>query len=179
MHRKCLLEERVCLLFLAVALSVTISFVRDVKAGAVQASDGSGQQLLEQGKPLVREVAEGEIHSYRVDLKAGEFLHVVIRQLGVNVTATLIAPNGSKLLEANIPRSTQETEWITHVAMLTGKYSIEVRTVDIGASASVTKQSAIKGERWRQEGPLAIEQEREARSVISVLHTVYWAAKRW
>ncbi|MCM3904229.1 MAG: hypothetical protein ND866_21205, partial [Pyrinomonadaceae bacterium] len=103
MHRKSLLGERLCLLFLSVCLSVTISFARDVKPGAVQASDGSGQQLLEQGKPLVREIAEGELHSYRVDLRAGEFLHVVIRQLGVNVAATLIAPDGKKLLEADTP----------------------------------------------------------------------------
>ena len=155
MHRKCLLEERVCLLFLAVSLSVTISFVRDVKAGAVQVSDGSGQQLLEQGKPFVREIAEGEIHSYRVDLKVGEFLHVVIRQLGVNVAATLITPDGSKLLEADVPRSTQETEWITHVATLTGKYRIEVRTVDIGAPAG---RYEIKIE--EQRGPAAGDETR-------------------
>ncbi|MCM3872015.1 MAG: hypothetical protein ND895_15125, partial [Pyrinomonadaceae bacterium] len=133
MHRKSLLEDRVCLLFLSVCLSVTISFSRDVKPGAVQASDGNGQQLLEQGEPLVREVAEGEIHSYRVDLKVGEFLHVVIRQLGVNVAATLIAPDGQKLLEADTPRSTQEAEWLTCVAERSGTYSIEVRTVDKGA----------------------------------------------
>ena len=67
MNNKCRWQEsaqlRICLLFLTLALSVTISVARDDKAGPVQASGASGQQLLQQGKPLDRAIAEGEMHS--------------------------------------------------------------------------------------------------------------------
>lgn len=118
-----------CLLFLTLALSVNISLA---KSDRVQSSGASDQQLLEQSKSLEREIAEGETHSFRLELKAGEFIHVVVRQLGVNVSVTLIAPDGKKLLEADIPRSSQEPEWLTYIASTVGDYRVDVRTVDKG-----------------------------------------------
>ena len=116
-------------MFLTLALSVTVSLA---KSDQVQSSRTSDQQLLEQGKAFEREITQGEIHSFRLGLKAGEFTHVVVRQLGVNVVVTLIAPDGNKLLEADIPRSSQEPEWITYLASTVGEYRVEVRTVDKG-----------------------------------------------
>lgn len=133
MTAKRLLEERqrIGLLFLGVAFYLAINIASSDKARALQ-TEASGP-LLEQGSPINREAGDGQTHSFRVDMKAGEFLHVFIRQLGVNVGATLIAPDGTKVLEADVPRSTQEPEWITHVAGPAGKYLIQVRTMDKGA----------------------------------------------
>jgi CHAT domain-containing protein/uncharacterized protein HemY len=88
---------------------------------------------LEADKAVGREISEGETHSYRVRLEAGEFIHIFIYQRGMNVMATLFALDGNKLLETDVPRSTQEAEWITHVAAAAGEYRIEVRGVDKGA----------------------------------------------
>lgn len=131
--RKVSAQNGIPLLFLTVALFTSITYARDGEKRVSQSSSASDPQLLQQGKPLTREIAEGEMHSYSVELKAGDFLHVVIRQLGINVAATFIAPDGSKQLQADTPRSTQEAEWITHVATLSGKFTIEVRRVDKGA----------------------------------------------
>jgi len=118
---------------LTVALALTISIARGGdKATTTQASAANGQQLLEQGTPLERRIAEGEIHSFHVNLNTGDFLHITVRQLGVNVAATLIAPDGTKLLEADIPRSMQEAEWLSYIAPMSGEYRIEVRTVEKG-----------------------------------------------
>src|SRR5437867_3801835 len=137
MNNKYRCEERVQQmvrrLSLTAILCATISVGAGDRVNVAQASDVIGQQQLKLGKPVEREIAEGEKHSYRVPLAAGEFIHVFIYQRGVNVAATLIAPDGKKLLEADAPRSTQEAEWITHVAAAAGEYTIEVRTVGKGA----------------------------------------------
>jgi len=85
---------------------------------------------LEPGKPIEREIAAAETHSYSLRLKAGEFIHFFVYQRGVNVAATLVGPDGKKLLEADSPLSIQEAEWMTHVASAAGEYKIEVRKVD-------------------------------------------------
>ncbi|MCI0490903.1 MAG: tetratricopeptide repeat protein [Blastocatellia bacterium] len=105
---------------------------------------------FESDKPVEREIAEGETHSYRISLAADEFLHVFIYQRGVNVAATLIAPDGKKLLEADTPRSTQEAESIAHLAETAGEYGIEVRTVDKGAPAG---RYEIKVDERRESAP--------------------------
>jgi CHAT domain-containing protein/uncharacterized protein HemY len=136
MNNECLWEDRtqrsICLLILTFALFLNVSMAKDSEAATVQASSAGGQQLLEQGKPVQRQISEGQIHSFRVDLKAGQFIHLFIRQLGINVAATLIAPDREKALEADIPRSMQEAEWLSYVATTSGEYRIEIRTVEKG-----------------------------------------------
>ncbi len=101
---------------------------------ANQAVKPSDVQLIA-GKAVEREIAEGEAHFYSLKLEEGEFVHLFIYQRGVNVSATLVGPDGGKLLEADTPVSTQEAEWITHIAAASGEYRVEVRVVDKGAPA--------------------------------------------
>lgn len=133
-------------LLLVTLASSTIILAGGHQAVAIQEQGASARQLLEPGQSVEREIGEGETHSFGIYLKAGEFLHVVIRQLGVNVAATFIAPDGSKLVEVGIPRSTQEPEWITYVSATTGEYRVEARAVDQGATAG---RYAIKIEERR------------------------------
>src|SRR6476646_9646637 len=72
------------LLRLTVALSLTINTAGNISV-ALRASTNVTQQPLEQGRSVAREIAEGEVHSYRMNVKTGEFIHVVVRKLGVNV----------------------------------------------------------------------------------------------
>jgi hypothetical protein len=131
---KLLLEESrsLCVLFLVLAFSINLNLPstnnRVMHAAGVQ-------QLLEQGRSITRDIADGEVHSFSFDVKVGEFLHVFVRQLGVNVAVRLIAPEGTRVIEADIPRSTEEPEWLVSVARVAGRYSVEVRTVDRGAVA--------------------------------------------
>src|SRR5262245_60565361 len=50
--------------------------------------------VLEPGKPVKREIAGGESHSYRFTLAAGQFLTAVFDQQGVNLMITLYGPDG-------------------------------------------------------------------------------------
>ena len=137
MNRRSPVEERprqtIGVLTLTIALSITICVASTNKAVALQSSTAA--PLLEQDRPVERNIVEGETHSYGLTLKAGEFVHVVIRRLGVNVAATLLAPDGKRLVEADSPLSTQEAEWITYFASAAGPYRVDVRTVDKGAPA--------------------------------------------
>jgi tetratricopeptide (TPR) repeat protein len=55
-------------------------------------SSHSESVALALGKPIEQKIAEGQTHSYRLPLNAGKFVPISIRQLGVNVAATLYAP---------------------------------------------------------------------------------------
>lgn len=99
-------------------------------AGSLSAQNERNIRALEPGKPIERQIAEGETHSFSLRLGAGEFIHVFVYQRGVNVAATLVGPEGKKLLEADSPLSTQEAEWITHITSTSGVYKIDIRAVE-------------------------------------------------
>src|SRR5262245_22409660 len=75
-------------------------------------ADGQTERrALELQKPVERVIADGETHHYSLRLTAGDFLHVFVRQRGVNVVTTLLGPDGKTLLEADSPVTTQEADW--------------------------------------------------------------------
>ena len=154
MNRRPPVEERarqvMRVLPLTIALSIPICVIGADHAVADQTSSVVSQKL-EQGKPVTRNIAEGETHSYGLTLKAGEFVHVIIRQLGINVSTTLLAPDGKKLVEADSPLSTQEPEWITYLASSAGDYRVDVRTVDKGVPAG-QYEIEIDEQRTRKDG---------------------------
>jgi hypothetical protein len=66
----------------------------------------TSQQLatkLEQGKPVERELKGGEVHAYSIQLKASQLLNLTVDQRGIDVVATLIAPDGKQLVEMDSP----------------------------------------------------------------------------
>jgi hypothetical protein len=75
-------------------------------------SNGAGAQAerraLEVGRPIERVITEGETQHDSLRQNAGEFVHVVIYQRGVNVAAALVGPDGKTLMQADSPNSTQE-----------------------------------------------------------------------
>jgi len=56
---------------------------------------------LEQGKPIERELAGDAAHSYRIALTAGQYLHVVVEQKGIDAVVALFAPDGKKIAEVD------------------------------------------------------------------------------
>jgi CHAT domain-containing protein len=87
----------------------------------------SDARVLEQGKPIEREIAGGETHRYRITLVAGQFLSLVLDQRGIDVIATVFGPNGQQFPAMNIANSTQELRPILVLAEVTGDYRLEVR----------------------------------------------------
>jgi hypothetical protein len=64
-------------------------------------------RALEPGKSIERELAGSQAHAYQLTLAAGQFLHVVAEQRGIDVVVMLIRPDGKELIEVDGPNGTQ------------------------------------------------------------------------
>jgi CHAT domain-containing protein len=99
-------------------------------ADAKQATQSQPQETrqLELGKPIERELAGGQSHSYQVTLSAGQYINVVVEQRGIDVVVALFAPDGKKLFEVNSPNGLQGPEPLDWIAETAGVYRLEVRS---------------------------------------------------
>ena len=98
---------------------------------AQNASDGKpGENLLESNTPVERELRAGEIHSYMLPLRAGDFLQAAVDQRGIDVVIRVFAPNGNKLAEIDSPNGKNGIEPIALEANAAGTYKIEIASLD-------------------------------------------------
>jgi enterochelin esterase family protein len=87
-------------------------------------------RVLELGKPIERELAGGEVHAYQIKLAAGQFLHAVVEQRGIDIVATLSGPDGKQVIEVDSPNGMQGPEEISVVTEAVGTYRLEVRSLE-------------------------------------------------
>ncbi|HEX5964903.1 MAG TPA: CHAT domain-containing protein [Pyrinomonadaceae bacterium] len=78
----------------------------------------------------------GESHSYSINLSAGQFLHATIEQQGIDVSVSLLKPDGSQISVSDSPNDRFGTEPALLIADLPGEYRIEVRAPNARASAA-------------------------------------------
>jgi tetratricopeptide (TPR) repeat protein len=83
---------------------------------------------LEPGKPVERELSGGQSHSYKITMSSGQFLHIVVRQLGIDVVVVLFAPDGKKISEVDDERLIDRSETVSTIAEAPGAYLIELRS---------------------------------------------------
>src|SRR6266498_5420353 len=69
-------------------LKLTAWVPQSIEASSTAGQKGNSVRTLELGKPIERELAGGESHSYLLPLAAGQFCHVVVDQRGVDVVVT-------------------------------------------------------------------------------------------
>jgi CHAT domain-containing protein len=88
-----------------------------------------GQSLaaLEVGKPVEREIGNGETHSYSVTIAAGQYAKFTAKQQGISVILKLINPDGSSFAEADANDEAQGEEHLSLVAERAGAYRLEVQ----------------------------------------------------
>jgi CHAT domain-containing protein/Tfp pilus assembly protein PilF len=99
------------------------------------AQDDKARRTLEPGKPIERELAGGRMHAYQLTLVAGQFLHLVVDQRGIDVVVILYGPDGKKLVEVDSPNGAQGEEPVMLVTETSGSYRLEVQSIDKNASA--------------------------------------------
>ncbi|MCI0698583.1 CHAT domain-containing protein [candidate division KSB1 bacterium] len=83
-------------------------------------------RALELGKPIERDLKGGEVHTYQINLTAGQYLHVVADQRGIDVVATLLGPDGKQIIEVDSPSGKNGREPIMLVTDVSGNYRLEV-----------------------------------------------------
>jgi CHAT domain-containing protein/tetratricopeptide (TPR) repeat protein len=84
-------------------------------------------------EPLQREMTGGEAHRYLVPLAAGQYVHIVIRQLGIDVIPTLFDPQGQELLKSDAPTASYGSEVVRWIAVTEGTYRLEIRSFESDA----------------------------------------------
>ncbi|MGH9937603.1 MAG: hypothetical protein ACREAM_15245, partial [Blastocatellia bacterium] len=80
---------------------------------------------LEPDKPIEREIAVGESHTYRFTLGAGQHLRAEIEQRGIDVAVTLFDPSGERVLYfSDWEKGAESAHWIAETA---GAYQLKIQ----------------------------------------------------
>jgi tetratricopeptide (TPR) repeat protein len=119
---------------------------------------------IEPGQKQERPLAEKEAHPYLVRLAAGDYLHVVAEQRGVDLALRLTAPGGALIAEVDRCKGIRGVERVSEVATEAGDYRIDVvgneRTpkgvyeirIDERHAATEADRSRVAGERFFLQG---------------------------
>ncbi len=79
------------------------------------------------GATFERDLKGGEVHSFRVSLVGGQFLHALVEQRGIDVVVTAFGPDGKHLFGVDSPNGSWGTEPVVLIAETSGDYRLEVR----------------------------------------------------
>lgn len=95
-----------------------------------QSSEKPAPSELTLNVPVEKELAGGESHTFTFAARAGQFFHIVVDQMGIDVVVSIIDPAGKQLSSVDRPNGWRGPEAISHVADQTGQYSVRVRALE-------------------------------------------------
>jgi CHAT domain-containing protein/tetratricopeptide (TPR) repeat protein len=153
----------VCLLFLALA-----------GPGVVCAAEEP--TLLKANAAIVREIHDGEVHLYRLPLKAGDYARIDIVQQGVDVKVVLRDPAGAVLQEVDTPTGRYSREVVSFVAGTEGDHRLEVKPLFLGGAYRLALNDIRPASR---EDRLRIEAEKADHDAFNDLDSALLAVERW
>ncbi len=84
------------------------------------------QKLSITGQSSIRSLAGGKTHTYSVDLAAGQFLRVVVKQQGIDLIVRIVRAGGEKVAEVDRPNGLYGPEAVSLIAEETGEYRVEI-----------------------------------------------------
>jgi CHAT domain-containing protein/tetratricopeptide (TPR) repeat protein len=90
---------------------------------------------LKLDKLIERALSGGEEHSYRVSLKAGQYVDFIAEQKGIDLVLALFDPDGKKLAEVDSPNGADGPESLSHVVEDKGKYILKISSLEKQATA--------------------------------------------
>jgi CHAT domain-containing protein/Flp pilus assembly protein TadD len=103
----------------------------DLILQSTQEQRGAGNEkdvrALEPGKPIRRELAGGQEHSYQIRLNADQFLKVIIEQQGIDVVAQVSGPDGKQILEFDSESRSYGREEVSLVTEAAGSFLLILR----------------------------------------------------
>lgn len=112
-------------LFCVLSLVFTIS--------SVAATPTQEIPVLGVGRTVERELAGGQVHSYRLNLAANQILYVSVEQKGIDVVVKLYAPDGTAVIEVDSPNGDQGPEPVHLILEAGGAYRLEVSSLENNA----------------------------------------------
>jgi CHAT domain-containing protein/Tfp pilus assembly protein PilF len=85
-----------------------------------------GARQLEKSKPIERELAGGQSHTYQITLIADQYVKLVVDQRGIDVVMRLFGPDGKQIAEFDSETRTEGQETVSWVAEEAGSYRVDV-----------------------------------------------------
>ncbi len=104
-------------------------------AAGARAQAEKDVRRLDPGKPIERELAGGQSHSYKITLAAGQYLDAVVEQRGIDVVVTLFGPDGKQLIEVDSPNGDRGPEPVSWIVETAGDYRLSARSLKKDAAA--------------------------------------------
>jgi CHAT domain-containing protein/Tfp pilus assembly protein PilF len=117
---------RVCF-YLIVVLPMFAEFSAWAQSANQPSQDTANAQVLELDKAIERELAGNQNHAYQIALAAGQYLNATIEQRGIDLTVSLLAPDGKPLAEFDSEIRTHGQETASQVAETAGNYRLVVK----------------------------------------------------
>jgi CHAT domain-containing protein/Tfp pilus assembly protein PilF len=146
-------------LLAATAISSTARAVNDPRNLANVAARKAQQEsiIIELGKPIERELSDGQIHSYQIALRADMLMSVTLKQSGREPHVRLLTPTGKQITELDPEYDKQGRKIISYVARVDGSHQLNVQPARKGAPAGhyvielVELRAATENDRALQE----------------------------
>jgi CHAT domain-containing protein/Flp pilus assembly protein TadD len=91
---------------------------------------GGAARPLTAGVAVDAELAGTGAHSYSIRLEAGHLVEAVVEQEGIDVVVSVLAPDGTKLMEVDSPNGAWGPEPVRQIAAVGGLYLLEVRALE-------------------------------------------------
>jgi CHAT domain-containing protein/tetratricopeptide (TPR) repeat protein len=95
----------------------------------------TGENILEPGRPIKRELAAGQQHIYRINLGADQFVRAIVEQDRIDVVVRLSGPDGMQITEFDSESRARGQESVTLVAEAAGEYRLTVQSRQKGMAA--------------------------------------------
>jgi hypothetical protein len=95
-------------------------------SSATSIQSAQDARALVPGKPIGRELAEGQTHEYHITVTAAEYLHIVVEKRGVDVSLQLYGSGEQSLAWAHTPSGPRWSEELWWVADVSGTLRLKV-----------------------------------------------------
>src|SRR5688572_33443791 len=92
----------------------------NARRGSAQAQSDIAELLPGQG--VEREMTTGDTRALKVRLNAGDYLRVVIEQVGIDILITVLDPADQKLLEVDSSVGAHGPEYVSFIAEKAGDH---------------------------------------------------------
>jgi CHAT domain-containing protein/tetratricopeptide (TPR) repeat protein len=86
---------------------------------------------LTEGLVLERQAALGETHRYSIELRAGQYLRLLVEQRGADVSETVTGPDGGVLLETDMPCGSIGPDPVAFIAPADGVYELALKVLAV------------------------------------------------
>ena len=160
-------------------------------AGVTAAPSVPKPSLLEEGHPVERTLGGGERQELRIAVEKGWYVRVEIEQVGVDVAASLLGPDGAELFSADDPDGLRDKEILAVIAPVSGELRLVLtprepqaapgayrvlltaRRPAVSGDAERAAAQAAMAEAWRR---LRSQEKQERRGAVQLYEE---AARLW